>query len=85
MSRNHCKLVRCVYEYFKDDPYRFEPCVAEIACMMDGRIAISSMTRPYRDGGRDAIRVYRLGPKGDPIRIAPNRLDHGRACRYQLH
>jgi Restriction endonuclease AspBHI N-terminal len=26
MSLNHRKLVRCVYEYFKDDPYRFEPC-----------------------------------------------------------
>jgi len=69
MPLNQSKLVRCVYEYFKDDPYAFEPCAAEIACLMDGRIAISSMTRPYRDGGRDAIGVYRFGPKGDPIAI----------------
>jgi hypothetical protein len=37
--------------------------------MMDGCIAISSMTRPCRDGGRDAIGIYRFGPKRDPIAI----------------
>jgi hypothetical protein len=36
MSAAKGKLVRCVYEYFKDNPYAFEPCAAEIARMMDG-------------------------------------------------
>jgi hypothetical protein len=69
MQAGQAKLVSSIYEYFKDDPYSFEPCAAEIARMMDGRIEISSVTRRYRDGGRDAIGVYRFGPKADPIAI----------------
>ncbi len=37
--------------------------------MMDGRLQISEITRWHRDGGRDAIGVYRFGPKADPIAI----------------
>lgn len=69
MSASHARLVRCIYEYFRSDPYAFEPCAAEIARMMGGRIEISSITRRYRDGGRDAVGLYRFGPKNDPIAI----------------
>jgi hypothetical protein len=69
MTADHRKLVECVYEYFKDDPYAFEACAGEIARRMDSRIEVSEFTRAYRDGGRDAIGFYHLGPKGDRIAI----------------
>jgi hypothetical protein len=69
LTTAQAKLVTCIYEYFKDNRYGFEPCAAEIARMMDGRIQISEVTRPYRDGGRDAIGMYQFGPKADPIAI----------------
>jgi hypothetical protein len=45
MSAEHVKLVQCVYEYFKDDPYAFETCAGEIACRMDPRIEVSAITQ----------------------------------------
>jgi hypothetical protein len=39
-------LVRCVYEYFKDNPHRFEYCAAKMAAMMDANITIETVTRP---------------------------------------
>jgi hypothetical protein len=69
MSAGQAALVACIYGYFKDDPYAFEPCAAEIVRMMDGRLQITEVTRRHRDGGRDAIGVYRFGPKADPIAI----------------
>jgi hypothetical protein len=62
-------LVRCVYEYFKDNPHRFEYCAAKMAAMMDANITIETVTRPAVDGGRDAIGVYRVGPISDRISL----------------
>ena len=68
-SRRNGEIVGCVYEYFKDDPFGFEHCAAEIACLMDGNIVDYNVTRPWRDGGRDAIGSYRIGSQGDSIRV----------------
>jgi hypothetical protein len=69
MPADRKKIVQCVYEYFKNDPYGFEACAAELVRLLDGRLQVSTVTRRYRDGGRDAVGFYRFGPKGDPIAI----------------
>jgi hypothetical protein len=62
-------VLKMIYEYFSDDPYRFEAFAADIWLMSDERVASVDVTRPTRDGGRDAIGEYLLGPESDPIRI----------------
>jgi Restriction endonuclease AspBHI N-terminal/Restriction endonuclease len=61
------ELLRTVYEFF-DDGYAFEPCAASLWRMSAGRVDYF-MTRPRRDGGRDAIGVLRVGPETDAIEL----------------
>ncbi|MBZ5625898.1 MAG: restriction endonuclease [Acidobacteriia bacterium] len=62
-------LVRCIYDYFKENPYGFEHCAARLAGLMDPNIKIETVTRPSVDGGRDAIGTYRVGPLADRISL----------------
>jgi hypothetical protein len=50
-----------VRDHFKDRPHAFEHCAAAIARMMLPDIASLDVTRPSRDGGRDAVGQHRLG------------------------
>jgi len=55
-------IVRRIYDYFAEDPYRFEACAARIAEIMLPSIAGDiEVTRRVRDGGRDAVGRYRIG------------------------
>jgi hypothetical protein len=62
-------LVRCIYDYFKNNPHGFEHCAARLAGLMDPNIHIETITRPSVDGGRDAIGIYRVGPLADRISL----------------
>ena len=53
--------IKTIQKYFEDDPVRFEACAAKIAELMIGEIAAIDITRPTRDGGRDAIGKFRIG------------------------
>ncbi len=66
---NKIEMIERVYEYFKDNPYAFETCAAEIVKMMDSNVVRIDVTRPTRDGGRDGIGLYRIGTTGDNIRV----------------
>lgn len=55
------KVIRAIQEYFKDSPVDFEICAAKITQLMDTNFFSFDMTRPSRDGGRDAIGKYRIG------------------------
>jgi hypothetical protein len=48
--------------------YEFEPCAARIWELQAGRVEYT-MTRPSRDGGRDAFGTIRVGPESDPVRL----------------
>jgi hypothetical protein len=50
------------YERHPEGPYGFERCAATIVKMMDANIVAVDLTRPWRDGGRDALGKYRIGP-----------------------
>lgn len=68
-NKGNQELVSCIYRYFKDNPFGFEHCAAKIACLMDSNIVSIDVTRPWRDGGRDAIGLYRIGSQGDNINV----------------
>lgn len=55
------RLIWALYTHFAKDPHRFEPCAAAICQLALPEIAKMDVTRPSRDGGRDAVGRVRLG------------------------
>ena len=47
-----------IRKYYSTNPTDFEVCAVRIIEMMDNRFGDFSLTRPWRDGGRDAIGYY---------------------------
>lgn len=54
-------IVQAVRDYFKDSPHAFEHCAAAIARLMMPDVVTLDVTRPSRDGGRDAVGQLRVG------------------------
>ena len=55
------KIIKLIYEKYKSNPYEFEKCAVEIAKLMMPSIISADLTRPWRDGGRDATGLYSIG------------------------
>jgi hypothetical protein len=68
-NERNLKIVRRIYEYFKEDPFGFQYCAAKIASLMDRNIISCDVTKLWRDGGRDAVGLYRIGTEGDSINV----------------
>lgn len=49
------------YRQHPRGPYAFERCAAEIFKLMERNVRSVDLTRPWRDGGRDAIGTYSAG------------------------
>lgn len=62
-------LVRAVHKHFAADSVGFESFAAEMWVQSDPHVASIEVTRPSKDGGRDAVGEYRLGPEEDPVRL----------------
>jgi hypothetical protein len=62
-------LLAAVVEYFRGDPVAFEACAARLWQMQAPRVGRYDLTRPSRDGGRDAVGFYNLGPLEDSIEL----------------
>lgn len=60
-NAQYLMILRAIHEYFRDSPVAFEACAASIAQLMDKNFFSFNLTRPSRDGGRDAIGLYRIG------------------------
>lgn len=60
-SAEDLAIIREVYQFFRERPHDFEKCAAALARLMLPDIAELDLTRPSRDGGRDAIGKLRLG------------------------
>lgn len=54
-------IILAIHQYFAERPHDFEKCAAAITRMMLPEIAELDLTRPSRDGGRDAVGKLRLG------------------------
>jgi hypothetical protein len=57
-------IIRRIIRFFKDEhperEYAFEKCAVELAKMLTG-IVTCDRTRPWKDGGRDAKGIFRIG------------------------
>ncbi len=61
-----------IRNHYKDNPYGFEACAVNILEKMDSNFVDFSLTRPWRDGGRDAIGHYSISQGGKnnyPLKI----------------
>ena len=69
MSRNDNDIIKTIYNYFKGNPVEFERCAIELVRLMDKNIVRCNITRPTRDGGRDAIGEYSIGLEENSINV----------------
>lgn len=62
-------MLAAIHDYFRDRPTDFEKCAVAIWRLIAPATGAVDVTRPSRDGGRDAVGQYILGPAADPVRI----------------
>lgn len=63
------RLIETILEAYKDDSVGFERFAAEFFQMTESNVETYELTRPWRDGGRDALGLYRIGHLGDSIDV----------------
>lgn len=63
------RIISAIHGYFANDPHAFERCAASLAKLVLPDIAQLDVTRPSRDGGRDAVGKVRLGSGSGAIMI----------------
>ena len=49
------QIISLIHQHFANRPFDFEKCAVELASMLDSNVIDCDLTRPWRDGGRDAI------------------------------
>jgi transposase-like protein len=62
-------ILQAIYNRFSPNPFKFEECAMRIAQLMMPAIKNIENTRPWRDGGRDAIGTYKIGTGGGSIDV----------------
>jgi hypothetical protein len=60
-DRSGKEIISVIHRFFRERPHSFERCAAAITRLMLPDIAAMDITRPSRDGGRDATGRLRLG------------------------
>jgi hypothetical protein len=60
-SEEGLAIVNLIHGWFQNDPVAFEACAGAIVGLMDKNLLSFDLTRPSRDGGRDATGKYRIG------------------------
>ncbi|GIF71013.1 restriction endonuclease [Asanoa siamensis] len=63
------RMLETIHRFFAPNPHGFERCAVELWRMMSPATGAVDVTRASRDGGRDAVGVYHLGPAADRIAI----------------
>lgn len=58
-----------IRQHFRGREHDFEACAVAIWRLIAPSTGAVDVTRPSRDGGRDAVGVYVLGPAASPISI----------------
>lgn len=54
-------IIKLIHGWFAERPHDFEHCAADLTRLMLPEVAALDVTRPSRDGGRDAIGQLRIG------------------------
>lgn len=60
LSSKEKKIIELIYSNFKENPIAFEAVAAELIILAIPGIHSVEITRPWRDGGRDALGKYRI-------------------------
>jgi len=68
-NREGTEIVSLIYNKYIDNPYAFEKCAAELAKLMLPQIITCDLTRPWRDGGRDATGTFNVGSGSSAIEV----------------
>lgn len=63
------RLINCLVDHYRANPVAFEQCAARITRMLLPGTTALDLTRPSRDGGRDAVGRYRIGPPGSRVEV----------------
>lgn len=63
------KMISQIQAHFSKEPVMFEHCAAKIAQLMLKDITTIDVTRPSRDGGRDAVGKFRIGDVGTSVEV----------------
>lgn len=66
------KCVAYIRDYYRNFPQAFEACATDIIGKMDSNFVDFTLTRPWRDGGRDAVGHYNISTGGKanyPLKI----------------
>ncbi|MFI7425421.1 restriction endonuclease [Micromonospora sp. NPDC049836] len=61
------QILAAIHAWFAPDPHGFEQCAVELWRMMAPATGRTEVTPRSRDGGRDAVGQYLLGPAADTI------------------
>jgi hypothetical protein len=65
-------ILQCIVSHYKEHAereYAFERCAAEVVRLMDPKFTEIDITRPWKDGGRDAVGLYRIGTSANAITV----------------
>lgn len=63
-------ILEAVHSHFSANPIAFEHFAADLWLASDPNVVSVDVTRPSRDGGRDALGHYAIGPATDSIRLS---------------
>ncbi|MFE7561271.1 restriction endonuclease [Kitasatospora sp. NPDC057500] len=63
------EVLAAIREHFRGREHEFEPCAVELWRLLAPATGQVEVTRRSRDGGRDAVGQYHLGPPADRIAI----------------
>jgi len=64
-----CRNIQAIRSYYQTNPFGFEKCATKLIQMMEPNFLSFELTRPWRDGGRDAIGKYRIGQNAEPLYV----------------
>jgi len=63
------RVLEAIHRHFKQAPFEFEKFAAWLVTLIDGNVREIDITRPWRDGGRDGVGLYAIGPTPSSIDV----------------
>lgn len=68
-DKDDMPILDAITEHYKDNPFGFEKCSTALIGLMDPNFLEFELTRPWRDGGIDALGKYKIGMDDHPLSI----------------
>ena len=63
------EMLRVLHDHFEPRPTDFEQFAADLWERSEAHVDKIDVTRPWRDGGRDAVGDFLIGPASDPVAV----------------